>query len=158
MIIVFYDGQCLFCESWVKTVIRNTKNDICFAPLQKLPSIWSTSLLNSKVPSMVVIDVNKNLYFFNARASIYIMKSCESYIRVIGLLADRMPYCIVNLIYKYIGKYRHRIFGKKSECVMPTFSQRSWFAFSDDEIAKMLTKANINILELDAEIMKGMGY
>jgi len=158
MVIVFYDGQCLFCESWVKTVIRNTHKDIRFAPLQKLPSVWSEKLLTSKVPSMVVIDVEKGSYLFNARASIHIMKSCQSFVRLIGLVADRIPYGLVNLVYKFIGQNRHRIFGKKSECVMPTFVERAVFAFSDDEVARMLSMADINLEELNNEIEKGMGY
>ena len=78
MTFVFYDGECLFCESWVRLVVKKSAVEkIRFVPMQLIDFEDKQKLLTSKTPSMVVLDGPRKQIYLNAEGSLFALRQTE---------------------------------------------------------------------------------
>ena len=153
MIIVMYDGQCMFCEGWVKFVLRHIKNkDIIFVPIQFSGLDAANLLLNSDVPSMVVIDAPNNEVYFDAIASLTVMKKLGFGMGVIASTLALLPKFLVNYFYRLIGRNRHLIFGRSDVCELPSDAEKSFFVGDTEELELLFKNESVNVTELEAKL------
>jgi len=124
-IILFYDGDCGFCNSSVEFVLKHRKHDsIYFATLQ---SDFATELLKSRG-----IDIKLD--------TLYVLKNNTIYDKSSGglqLTAELkfplpilkafyiVPKFMRDAVYTYIAKRRHKI--SNSFCVLPTEEEKELF-------------------------------
>jgi len=150
MIIVLYDGQCMFCEGWVRLVIRHTNaKNIKFLPIQFSGIELSDLLLNSEVPSMVVIESGKNETYFDARASIVVMKTLGWGMNVLAHILSLIPTFVVDYFYRVIGRNRYLIFGRSDICELPTNVDKSFFVSNSEEAQTLFYNESVDVSELN---------
>ena len=121
MPILLFDGHCNFCNAWVRLIVRrdNTKK-ILFAPLQ--------SSLGSKLLKENKLDVNytDSLVFFeeerfsvNSTAVLRIFSYLDGWERHLQIMYI-IPRPFRDALYRFIAKYRYKLFGRSEQCMVPT--------------------------------------
>ncbi|MCS7053890.1 MAG: DUF393 domain-containing protein [Ignavibacterium sp.] len=109
--IILYDGDCNFCNFWIKFLIKYDKEDKFF--LASLSSDLGKTLLkkiqidSEKIDSIILINNNK--VFVKSEAVLMICKNLGGWLRYLFLLKV-VPIRIRDFIYDLIAKYRNRIF------------------------------------------------
>ena len=118
--IIYFDGICSFCDSFVSFVFKNSKRGaFYFSLLQK--SKFSNEDLKS------VIVENDNQILKNAKAIKFILLKINYPYRLIGYLLYFIPNFIISYLYKIFAKYRYKIFGKKDKCFIPSAEEKEFF-------------------------------
>lgn len=125
--IIFYDGDCGFCDRTVKWVLAKDKERLFrFAALQgetaeKLigtpkgdPSNWSIILLDETGES-------------DRSTAVLRIVSRVRFAGFLPRLCLAIPRPIRDLAYKIIAKVRYRIFGKVKMCSIPSPETRQLF-------------------------------
>lgn len=113
--IILYDGDCNFCNFWIKFLIKYDKEDKFF--LASLSSDLGKTLLkkfqidSEKIDSIILINNNK--VFIKSKAVLMICKNLGGWIKYLFLLKV-VPKRIRDFIYDLIAKYRKRIFISNS--------------------------------------------
>lgn len=127
--IILFDGICNLCNSAVNFIIKRDKADnYRFAPLQ---SDIASDLLNeraidsSKIDSLILI-VPGEAYYLKSSAALKIGRSFGGIWHLLALL-EWLPRPIRDWGYDLIARFRYRIFGKKSECMVPEPGIKSKF-------------------------------
>ena len=128
MPILLFDGHCNFCNAWVRLIVRrDTAKKILFAPLQ--------SSIGRKMLEEKKIDVNYtgSLVFFeeerfslSSTAALRIFSYLDGWERHLHLLSF-VPRPFRDTVYRFIAKYRYKMFGMSKECMVPTPELRERF-------------------------------
>ena len=119
-IIIFYDGFCVLCNSWVKLLCLLDKNDFFrFSPLSSDEAKNMKELFPNvkKIDSIIVWDKSSKPKT-EAEAFFLIIRNLSWYLKVL-LLFEYLPISISNKIYRFIARNRYKWFGKHSECPLP---------------------------------------
>lgn len=124
--IVFYDGDCGFCNRSVQFVLKNdTKKDIFYAPLQ---GVYAKDFFQKNSVGMPDMST---FYFFDGKK---LYERSSAGLRVMGKLRFPWPLMLFFIvvptfirdgIYNTIAKRRHRIM--KGFCVLPSEEERKRF-------------------------------
>ena len=120
--LILFDGVCNLCNKAVLEVIKyDKKNTFLFASLQSKTGKKIASQLNinlSKIDSIILYDPGVS-YDIKSTAALHIMKDFGGIwnITQIGFL---LPETFRNHIYDFIAANRHKWFGKKESCMIPT--------------------------------------
>ena len=118
--IIFYDGVCNMCNSFVNTIISlDKKNQLFFSPLngkiaKKLLKEHSEKIKN--IDSVIFYSHSK--ISVKSKAVIDIINSLGSFYKIISIL-NIIPSLLLDCIYDLVAKNRYSWFGKKSSCPMP---------------------------------------
>tara|TARA_B100000579_G_scaffold332164_1_gene282458 strand:- start:225 stop:626 length:402 start_codon:yes stop_codon:yes gene_type:complete len=118
--IIFYDGVCNMCNSFVNTIISlDKKNQLFFSPLngkiaKKLLNEHSEKIKN--IDSVIFYSHSK--ISVKSKAVIDIINSLGSFYKIISIL-NIIPSLLLDYIYDLVAKNRYSWFGKKSSCPMP---------------------------------------
>ena len=118
--IIFYDGVCNMCNSFVNTIISlDKKNQLFFSPLngkiaKKLLNEHSEKIKN--IDSVIFYSHSK--ISVKSKAVIDIINSLGSLYKIISIL-NIIPSLLLDYIYDLVAKNRYSWFGKKSRCPMP---------------------------------------
>ena len=122
--IVFYDGDCGFCNSTVQFILDKSKKDFYFATLQ---SEYARSALKEKG---VEIKLDTLYYMSNGEvhersgAALRISKGLRGgYPLLFGFII--IPPFIRNWCYDLVAARRHKI--KNGYCKIPTESEKKYF-------------------------------
>jgi predicted DCC family thiol-disulfide oxidoreductase YuxK len=119
--IILFDGECNFCNFWVKYVIkRDKKNVFLFSSLQSEKGI--ELLRNYKVSSSVdsVVLIEPESLYIKSTAALRILKTLGGFLSVLyGLII--IPTFLRDFNYDLIASVRYKLFGK-SVCELPTKS------------------------------------
>lgn len=130
--VLFFDGECNFCNGTVKVILAHERaHDLRFASLQGTHA--RTLMLRypflQGIDSLVWVSSsdkdNINIYTRSSaalRAASYIGGPWKVF-NVFYLL----PKFLRDLGYDLFARYRYRIFGQATECLLPTKDQRARF-------------------------------
>jgi len=125
MHIVFYDGDCGFCNRTVQWILEKEKSPIIY--FSALQSPFAQRFLNVKgvIPDMsTVYFYSEGKLYTESAAAFQLSFFLRSPYR--GLRFFRvLPRFLTNLVYRWIAKRRHRI--ATGYCIMPTTSQKDRF-------------------------------
>tara|TARA_B100001029_G_scaffold151880_2_gene134622 strand:- start:3063 stop:3455 length:393 start_codon:yes stop_codon:yes gene_type:complete len=117
--IVFFDGICPFCNSWVRYLLKIDKNkQFLFAQLQGKTAY---ELLPSKflnVDTIVLLE-NKNDFYTKSTAIFRIIKVIGGF-RKILLIFIFVPRFIRDYIYNLIARNRFLISKPLKHCPLPS--------------------------------------
>ncbi len=118
--VLFFDGICNLCNSWVNYVIeRDPEAHVLFAPLQSETSRSLLRHLNIEVDAMdTVVLLDEGRVYERSDAVLQLVKYLKGPVRLLRAGAV-VPRFLRNAIYNYIAKKRYRWFGKRDECRMP---------------------------------------
>jgi len=127
-LILLFDGECNLCNSTVQFVVkRDKKNKFLFATLQSKAgqkTLKKLSLSQKDFKSFVLLE-DSNCYQ-KSTAALKVAKNLRNgwqlfYIFII------VPKFIRDFIYSLIAKNRYKIFGKRTECMIPTTELKAKF-------------------------------
>lgn len=125
--IILFDGVCNFCDSTVQFIIkRDQAGYFQFASLQSDigQNILAQFNISKNIDSVILIEQEQ--VFFESTAALKICKKLDRLWPCFYLFILVPPF-IRNALYRLFAKHRYRLFGQKSECLLPTPSQRQRF-------------------------------
>jgi predicted DCC family thiol-disulfide oxidoreductase YuxK len=124
--IVFYDGDCRFCNKSVQFILRHEKRkEIYFSAIQS--EYAKQFFRENKIPEP---DLSTFYFYTNyliftksnaALAILRLMKFPFSLLQIFRII----PVCQRDKIYDFVAKRRHRIMN--GFCVVPTIDQKARF-------------------------------
>lgn len=123
--IIFYDGECGFCNATIQLILKKRKSPFYFVSLQ--------SEVAQKIMSEFDITINFNTvyYFENKRlykrstAALHIFKHLKGIYPFLYSIGMCVPRFLRDGIYNFIAKRRNRI--KPGYCAVPTEEERKYF-------------------------------
>lgn len=118
--VILFDGICNYCNAMVNFAIRNDKKGILkFAALQS--QVGKRLKESYKIPPDIdsVIFIENNQVYTYSAAAIRITKHLRWPAKALFALIV-IPGFIRQPIYKWIAKNRHKWFGKREICMIPT--------------------------------------
>ncbi|MEY3849923.1 MAG: hypothetical protein RJA38_364 [Bacteroidota bacterium] len=113
--ILFFDSDCLFCSRWVQRIHRHSKHsDLFFSGLKgkTAESFLSAEERASLSGIILVVDGNKFHKGLALRRLFFEVKPPLSFLLVLTFIC---PLLLLNGIYNFIAKIRHRI-GRRTTC------------------------------------------
>lgn len=129
--LLFYDGECGFCDQIVQFVIkRDAEHRYVFAPLQgktakvllkDLPEKYKT------LDSLVLIEDYKTepKYYVMGKGAFRILWKLGGPWKLLGWISF-LPSFLYDWGYRIVARNRHKIFAK-TECVIPDTRQKDRF-------------------------------
>ncbi len=122
--IIFFDGVCNLCNSFVRMMIKiDAKDRLAFASLQGETAKEKLTDTDSKGLSSVVLYRNGQM-FKESRAVIEALSIVGGPWKIFMLFKFVPPF-IRDSLYRFVARNRYRWFGKKDEvCPLPTKKQR----------------------------------
>jgi predicted DCC family thiol-disulfide oxidoreductase YuxK len=125
--IVFFDGECNFCNFWVKQVLKNEReSNIYFSSLN---SSFSKKTLNQlkvdikNTDSIIVLYQDK--IHTKSDAIILILKQLKLPFPFFAAIASVIPSFFTDFFYDIIAKYRLKVFGKSESCDYSLFHKKN---------------------------------
>lgn len=123
MKVIFFDGYCNICDSYVKWVYNNnTSKDLFFASQQGEYAMEILSKWNIPMNVSYIIFYDNKNFFKGADAILEILKYMPRYrwLRVFGKIVPKM---LIDLSYFTIAKNRYKLFGRKDSCGVVGFDK-----------------------------------
>lgn len=119
--IVLFDGECRFCNGWVKFLLRRDKRDVFrFAPLQSeaARAMLPTYLLkDDSLDSVMVVEPND--IYTHSSAVLRIAKHLGGPWAILYALIV-VPIPLRDAAYRWVAKRRYTWFGREESCMMPS--------------------------------------
>jgi len=135
--IIFYDGVCGLCDSFVQFVLKyNQSSKFLFCSLQ---SDFANKLLakygetNGDLESVFVLtDYNlpSSVLLKKSRAVFFVLDQCHLpwYLPMRWFtLCKILPEALLNLGYDFVASVRYKIFGQYDTCLVPSSEWRDQF-------------------------------
>ena len=119
--IIFFDGVCNLCDSFVNFVFKKDSKKIFFyAPLQGVTAdnLLSTEDKNS-LKQIVLLHNDQTLKGYKAIQKVFYLLYPK-----MSLIFKVIP---GSFLYKIIAKKRYRLFGKKEDLYKPSKEQELFF-------------------------------
>ncbi|TWP23849.1 thiol-disulfide oxidoreductase DCC family protein [Apibacter muscae] len=119
--IVFFDGICNLCNSWVKFIIKyDKKNRFKFASLQSEigQNFLNERNLSSHSFDSIILYQPNSAYFLKSDAVLQIFKLLGFPFSILSIFYI-FPSFIRDKLYSLIAKNRYKFFGKSESCMMP---------------------------------------
>ena len=125
--IIFFDGECNFCNSTVNFIFRNnTKKNIFYSSLQS--NFSKNFFQNNKKDldlSTIYFYTNGKLYD-RSSAVLKLTKELKNRFKLLYIFLV-VPKFLRDLVYRIIAKNRHKLYTKKVSCLIPTDSDDKYF-------------------------------
>ena len=124
MNIILFDGVCNLCNNFVSFLIKHDKNNVFkFAASQTEAGVNIISLYSLSGMEKSVILIKNEIVFYKSDAIIEIAKNMTGW-PLIFKYGFLVPKFIRDSIYNVIAKNRYYLFGKKTNCPIPTETDR----------------------------------
>lgn len=123
--IVFFDGHCEICNTFVKYLFkRDYSHRFLYASLQ---SQTARELLNEEDLKNLksILFLKRGNLFRESRAIMEIMAIL--YPKTTFLISQMLPYAFYNFFYKWIALKRYSLFKKKEDIYEPSEKQKQYF-------------------------------
>jgi predicted DCC family thiol-disulfide oxidoreductase YuxK len=124
--IVLFDGVCNLCNGVVQFIITNDQAGV-FQFASQQSEAGKKLLEFHQLPAMdTVVLIEGSRVYTRSDAVLEIMKSLPakwSWLSVFKVV----PKFLRDAVYKFIGRYRYNIFGKRESCWLPTPELRARF-------------------------------
>jgi predicted DCC family thiol-disulfide oxidoreductase YuxK len=116
--ILFYDGDCAFCNFWVKWLIKRDKKHVFYFASQ-----------DSKIAKKMVLDnidelnslilIYKNNVYTKSRAVAILLSELGFFYRILSTLLMIVPVCWADRIYTFVAN--NRFLTGKASCSLQDF-------------------------------------
>lgn len=117
--IILFDGDCNFCNYWVKYVIERDKKDkFRFTSLQSATGKELLKQYNLKDDLETVVLIENNKAKTKSTAALHIFKGLRSIYQFVMAFII-VPKFIRDAVYSFVAKHRKRLMQNQS-CIIPT--------------------------------------
>ena len=124
--IILFDGECSFCNFWVKFVVKRDKKDLFrFASLQSDVGQKLLNRFSLGVDLGTVVLIMGNQVKTKSSAALNIL-SCLGGVFTFGIIFIVIPKIVRDGVYDLIAKNRKSLF-KNGSCIMPDTIIKSKF-------------------------------
>ena len=127
-LIVVFDGQCLFCNAWVRFLLRHDRRGVfCFAAIQGRTGqalLQQAGLQLEGLETLLLVDGREHRQ--NTDAVLRILRLLGWPWRVAGL-ARWVPAALRDALYRWLARNRYRLFGRAEHCMVPPPELRARF-------------------------------
>ena len=126
--IIFYDGECGFCNNWVKYYLNNEKHielmgsRPSFSPLQ---GETAKRLIPNETDLSSIICFDEGKIYRKSSAVLKIMKNMTLDHRILASLGWIVPRCLRDMAYDCVAKRREHL--AKPFCFIPTKDEKARF-------------------------------
>ena len=126
MNIIMFDGVCNLCSFGVQFIIRHDKN--AYFHFISLQSDYGKALVKKHKLEDVdsIVFIQGEAFFTHSTAVIEITKHLDGRWKYFAAL-QYIPKIIRDFMYKFIAKYRYRVFGREDVCMTPTLENKRRF-------------------------------
>jgi predicted DCC family thiol-disulfide oxidoreductase YuxK len=126
--IVYFDGTCNLCDRSVNFLLKHDKKKIFrFAPLQSAAGQHALRESGSEhLASGTVLLYYRGKYHGRSAAALYSLWLLGGWWRLSSVFFI-IPAFMRNAVYTYIAANRHKWFGSKETCLVPTAEVRERF-------------------------------
>jgi predicted DCC family thiol-disulfide oxidoreductase YuxK len=125
--IIFFDGVCGMCNTFVSLLLRVDKSGkFLFAPLQGETAKALLPPLGDDPREWSMIYFDERGVHDQSDASLEVYRRLGGIWSILGL-AQIIPRSIRTAFYRIIASNRYKWFGKKAYCRIPTPAERSRF-------------------------------
>ena len=133
-VLVLYDGVCGLCNRTVQFLLRHDSHGrFRFAPLQSelartliLLHGADATRLSTMAVFMPAAGTRGRLYL-RSDAVIHALEGIGGGWRLLGRALRVIPRPVRDLGYRFLARFRHRIFGRYDACPLPSPEQRAHF-------------------------------
>jgi len=125
--IIFFDGVCGLCNSFVDIILRADKKGIFrFSPLQGDTAKKYLAEQPEEPGDWSIVYIDENNIYEQSDATLKILERLGG---IWGLLSifSFLPRGFRNYIYRFIAVNRYKIFGKRDTCRIPTEQEKERF-------------------------------
>ncbi len=123
--IVFYDGECGFCNRIVKFILKYRKVDFYFIALQSKTAQDLLAKYNVKMSMNTLYLIENRKLYDKSSAGLRILKGLESFYPILFFIGNLFPKRLRDFIYMKISKYRHQIHPQS--CILPRQAEQKFF-------------------------------
>jgi len=123
--IVFYDGECGFCNTSVQFILNHRKRPIHFAALQSDIAKEVLQHHNISIAMNTLYYLEEGKLYKKSTGALRITKHLEGGYPVLYFIGILFPKILRDWVYEQVAKRRHRI--KPGYCAMPSPEERKLF-------------------------------
>ena len=122
--ILFFDSDCLFCNRWVQRIHSHAlHSDLYFSGLKGKEAEHHLSDEERASLSGIILVVNGKKYH-KGLALRYLFHEVKAPLSLLLMLTFVCPLFLLNTIYNFIARNRHRINGKNACEFDPTLQSK----------------------------------
>lgn len=122
--IIFYDGDCGFCNSVVQFVLKRRKKDFYFAALQSESAKELLAKKNIEIKLDTIYFISNEKVYNKSSAALQICKGLKG-IYPLAVICYIFPKFIRDVVYDFIAKRRHKL--KSGFCAIPQVEEKKFF-------------------------------
>ena len=126
--IIFYDGECGFCNRWVQFYLKNEKDfelmgsRPSFSPLQ---GDAAAKLIPEETDLSSIIYLEGGKVYRKSTAVLRIMKNMKCLYRILSCVGNIIPRCLRDVAYDCVAKRRQIL--ASPYCHIPTKEEKARF-------------------------------
>lgn len=126
-VLIFYDGECGFCQQWVQFLLNHNPGFFFFAPLQgrtARQSLGEDHPYLKDLSTLVVKDL-QGQWLIRSQAAFYLFSYLKGPWKLLSFFRYITPRFVSDSIYKGVARLRLRL-GAKNFCMAPTPEQKTY--------------------------------
>lgn len=123
--IVFYDGDCGFCNTSVQFILNKRKKDIYFAALQSELAEQELSKRGESIQMNTLYFLEKGVLYKKSTGALRIAKYLKGILPLLYWIGTLVPRVFRDWVYDLVAKHRHKI--SPGACAIPSEEEKKLF-------------------------------
>ena len=123
--VVVFDGNCVLCSRWVKFILRHDRaGQLRLAAMQGRHgrALLASHGLSPDDPASMLLVADGTRYIDTA-AIAGVLQRLGGRWRVPAALLRGTPRWLGDPVYRWVARHRYRLFGQRSQCLLPDADQ-----------------------------------
>lgn len=122
--VIFYDGDCGFCNSSVQFILKKRKSEFYFIPLQSDLAKSILQKFNIQIEMDTIYFLVNDKIYNKSSAGLQITKHLKNLYPLLFAFYI-VPKFMRDWVYNFIAKRRHKL--RAGYCALPTVEEKKYF-------------------------------